>query len=214
MHVVTILSGGLDSTVLAHHLASLGYEQTFVTFDYQQRHFKEMYFAQLTAQRLNGEHVPVSLGPLVRFWQGSALVGDHAVPHGHYEAPSMAITVVPNRNLIFLTIAAAVAVSRGATAVFTGVHSGDHAIYQDCRPEFIHAADAAMQLSCGVSVNAPFVHFTKANIVRTGTNLAVPFEETWSCYEGGARHCGQCGTCVERIEAFKLAGVEDPTQYA
>jgi len=212
MDVVTVLSGGLDSTVLAHYLDHAGFTQTFVTFDYGQKHRREIECAEQTAAELGRAHVVIPID-MHDFWQGSSLVGPSAVPEGHYEAESMRSTVVPNRNLLFLTLAATVAVAYKASRVYIGVHSGDHAIYQDCRPEFIDAANTAIKLSCGVEVFAPFVNLTKANIVSIGALYNVPFENTWSCYKGDILHCGKCGTCVERKEAFELANVKDPTHY-
>jgi 7-cyano-7-deazaguanine synthase len=141
------------------------------------------------------------------------------VPHGHYAAETMRATVVPNRNLIMLAVAGGIAAAEDAELVATGVHAGDHPIYPDCRPEFIHAASRAIQLgTSGVGshelvVYAPFVGITKADICALGDTLDVPWKATWSCYEGAALHCGSCGTCVERREAFMLADVTDPTVY-
>jgi 7-cyano-7-deazaguanine synthase len=141
------------------------------------------------------------------------------VPHGHYAAPNMAITVVPNRNAILLSISYGVAVAEGAEVVATGVHAGDHFVYPDCRPEFIKAFDEMQKTAVEgfgdglLRLYAPFVEWSKADIVATGARLDVPYADTWSCYEGGEVHCGECGTCVERREAFQLAGVQDPTIY-
>jgi 7-cyano-7-deazaguanine synthase len=152
---------------------------------------------------------------------GSALTSDDVeVPEGHYTDASMAITVVANRNAIMLSIAVGAAVSRGAEAVAAAVHAGDHTVYPDCRPEFIEAIQHEARVANegfivdGFEVRAPFLLVGKDEIVRQGAALGVPFEETWSCYVGGELHCGRCGTCVERIEAFALAGVTDPTAYA
>jgi 7-cyano-7-deazaguanine synthase len=125
----------------------------------------------------------------------------------------MAATVVPNRKLILLAVAAGYAASRGAGAVAYAAHAGDHAIYPDCRPEFVAAAENAILAGCGVELLAPFLTMTKAEIVKTGAVCGFPFEFTWSCYKGLEIHCGKCGTCVERREAFELAGVPDPTIY-
>jgi 7-cyano-7-deazaguanine synthase len=151
---------------------------------------------------------------------GSALTEEsNAVPHGHYATPNMAITGVPNRNAIFLAIAYGAAVAQEAEIVATAVHGGDHFIYPDCRPAFIEAFDAMQKQAVEgfghpqLRLHAPFVHKFKQDIVRIGADLGVPYEKTWSCYEGNAVHCGQCGTCVERKEAFELAGVNDPTEY-
>ena len=142
-----------------------------------------------------------------------------AVPEGHYTDASMAATVVPNRNAVMLSVAVGAAVARGASAVATAVHAGDHPIYPDCRPAFIDAVEHEARIgnegfiADGFRVLAPFLSVGKDEIVRRGAAVDVPFAQTWSCYVGGERHCGRCGTCVERREAFELAGVDDPTAY-
>ena len=220
MRAVVVVSGGLDSVTLAHLLHSQGFELDLLAYDYGQRHKRELDFARACAGRLGARLDVVDISSLGAILSGSALTDDIAVPHGHYAAPSMAVTIVPNRNAIFLSIAYGAAVARNAEAVAIGVHSGDHFIYPDCRAPFIESF-AAMQREavegCGhphLHLLAPFIEKSKAGIVAVGAQLGVLFEETWSCYEGGARHCGHCGTCVERIEAFALAGVSDPTEYA
>ncbi len=127
----------------------------------------------------------------------------------------MKATVVPNRNMILLALAAGWAISQKADAIAYAAHGGDHAIYPDCRPEFAEAMRHAIGLADWhrVELLRPFVTLTKADIVRRGAELGAPLGSTWSCYRGGARHCGRCGTCVERREAFALAGVPDPTDY-
>jgi 7-cyano-7-deazaguanine synthase len=211
---VTLLSGGLDSTCLAYLLDRFSYTQTFVSFEYGQKHRRELEYAARTAQALHSDFIVVPLSEAMKdIWQNSSLVGPAPVPEGHYAAPTMASTVVPNRNMLFLTVAAAVAVQVGAKKVFLAVHSGDHPIYPDCRPEFLSAINQTMRLSCGVSVAAPFQMYTKAEVVKIGVANGAIFENTWSCYKGGQKHCGLCGTCVERKEAFEIAGYTDPTEY-
>lgn len=218
--VVTTLSGGLDSVTLAHLLSAEGIDLIALSFDYGQRHAKEVQFAARCADLLGAEHEIVNLRPVGALLTGSALTDASVdVPEGHYTDASMASTVVPNRNAIMLSIAVGVAVARGADAVATAVHAGDHAVYPDCRPEFIAAIEHEALVGNegfiheGFRVLAPFLHQTKAEIVRRGADLDVPFADTWSCYVGGPQHCGRCGTCVERREAFEQAGVVDPTQY-
>lgn len=219
--VVTTLSGGLDSVTLAHELASDGHELVALSFHYGQRHVKELDRASRCADRLGAEHRVVDLRSVGDLLAGSALT-DVAVdvPEGHYTDASMAATVVPNRNAILLSVAIGVAVARGANGVATAVHTGDHAVYPDCRPEFIEAIEHEARVANegfidgGFRVLAPFLHLAKDEIVRRGAALGVPFEETWSCYLGNELHCGRCGTCVERREAFELAAVPDPTPYA
>ncbi|HEV7760999.1 MAG TPA: 7-cyano-7-deazaguanine synthase QueC [Acidimicrobiales bacterium] len=218
--VVATVSGGLDSVTLAHTLAADGHDLVCLSFDYGQRHAKEVDFARACADRLGADHHVVDLRSVGALLAGSALTDPSvAVPEGHYTDASMAVTVVPNRNAIMLAVAVGVATARGAAAVAAAVHAGDHTIYPDCRPAFIEAAEHEARLANegfiadGFRILAPFVEISKADIVRRGAALDVPFAETWSCYIGGERHCGRCGTCVERREAFELAGVDDPTVY-
>lgn len=217
MKTIVICSGGLDSVSLAHMVASEHQLTRLVSFDYGQRHRKELDFAALCAKRLEVPHDIIDLRAIGAALTGSALTDDIDVPDGHYAEESMRVTVVPNRNAIMLTVAFGVAAARGDQAVAAAVHGGDHFIYPDCRPAFTEAFAAMQKLAldgyANVSLYTPFVHQTKADIVTAGTRHNTPFAETWSCYKGGALHCGRCGTCVERREAFKLAGVADPTIY-
>ena len=216
---IAIVSGGLDSVTLAYFLKSQGWHLHLLAFDYGQRHKKELQFAQSCATALGAEYSHVDLSSLRSVLHGSSLTDDIDVPHGHYAAPSMAITIVPNRNAIMLSVAYGAAVAENAEAVATGVHAGDHFIYPDCRAPFISAFDAMQRLAvegCGhadLRLLAPFVEYSKGDIVKLGARLNVPFSQTWSCYEGNEIHCGQCGTCVERREAFTQANVLDPTIY-
>lgn len=225
---VALLSGGMDSTVLAYWLRAAVAKYHggtvpsgalhFLSVNYGQRHKKELEYAARTAHRFSAPHHIVDLSTLRDLLAGSALTSDDVpVPHGHYTAESMKATVVANRNMIMLAVAAGYAVSRKLEVVAAAVHAGDHAIYPDCRPEFItslrHSISVATEGFGEPELWAPFVHLSKAEIATFGDELDVPWAHTWSCYEGGARHCGKCGTCVERIEAFALAGVSDPTVY-
>lgn len=216
---LAIVSGGLDSVTLAYLLHSQNHDLHLLSFDYAQRHKRELDFARECARHLNAQHTVVDLSALKVLLKGSALTDDIDVPHGHYAAPSMSITVVPNRNAIFLTVAYGAAVADNAEIVAIGVHAGDHPVYPDCRPAFIESFEAMQRLAvegCGhpdLHLIAPFVHGSKADIVRVGAEIGVPFAQTWSCYEGRDLHCGRCGTCVERRESFQLAGVSDPTTY-
>lgn len=219
--VVTTLSGGLDSVTLAHALSDEGAALVALSFDYGQRHAREIEHAARCAARLGADHHIVDLRSVGALLTGSALTDPAIeVPEGHYTDATMATTVVPNRNAIMLSVAVGVAVARGADAVATAVHAGDHPVYPDCRPAFIQAVEHEARvgnegfISDEFRVLAPYLHVTKDEIVRRGAALGVPFAETWSCYQGGELHCGRCGTCVERREAFELAGVVDPTTYA
>lgn len=219
MKAIAIVSGGMDSVTLAYLLASQGHDLHLLSFNYGQRHIKELEYARRCAADLGAAHTVIDLSALTPLLKGSALIDDIDVPEGHYAAPNMRLTVVPNRNAIMLAIAYAAAVAEGAGIVATGVHAGDHPIYPDCRPEFIAAFDRMERHATdgyaadGLHLYAPFVTMTKAEIVALGAALLVPYDKTWSCYKGDTAHCGVCGTCVERREAFQLAGVDDPTLY-
>lgn len=216
---VAIVSGGMDSVTLAYLLDSEGYELYLISVDYGQCHKKEISYAERCAERLGATFDIAEISQVGRLLSGSALTDDVEVPHGHYAAENMAVTVVPNRNAIMLSIAYGVAVAREARIVATAVHAGDHYVYPDCRPRFVEAFDAMERRAVEgfghpkLRLHAPFANKTKARIVEVGISLGVPYGDTWSCYEGGEVHCGGCGTCVERREAFQLAGVEDPTVY-
>ncbi len=223
--MLALLSGGMDSTVLVGHLLDLGHDVAAVSVDYGQRHRVELSAAARVAAHYGVRHDVIDLAALGRLLGGSALTDDHVeVPLGHYADPAMRATVVPNRNAIMIMCAAGIAAARGYNIVATAVHAGDHPIYPDCRPEFITAADLTVRAATtgygDVGVLAPFVHHDKAWIVVHGTKLGAPLDLTWSCYQGdtggddGLSHCGRCGTCVERREAFTLAGLVDPTGYA
>jgi 7-cyano-7-deazaguanine synthase len=216
-----VISGGMDSTTLAYLAAKDG-PIKLLSFDYGQRHLKELGYAARTASALNSEHIIAPMGWLAPMIAGtsSLVTPEIEVPDGHYAETTMKATVVPNRNAIMLNIAAGVAISEGSDRIATGVHAGDHFVYPDCRPGFISSLNRT--LSEGnegflpehwSGVWTPFIHVPKDEIVTIGETLGVPWEDTWSCYKGGEVHCGACGTCFERREAFTLAGVSDPTQY-
>jgi len=211
-----IYSGGVDSTVLLAHLLAEGREVHCLSVDYGQRHRRELEAARAICAHYGVDHRLADLRALAPLFGSNALTGGVKVPEGHYEEESMKATVVPNRNMLLISVATAWAVSLRAESVAYGAHGGDHAIYPDCRPEFAEALDRAVRLADWheVRLERPFVKMDKAAIVRRGAELDVPFGLTWSCYVGGERHCGKCGTCVERKEAFRLAGVTDPTDYA
>ncbi|MVA27337.1 7-cyano-7-deazaguanine synthase QueC [Agrobacterium vitis] len=217
MKILVVCSGGLDSVSLADKMAAEHQLIGLISFDYGQRHKKELDFAALAAKRLGVPHQIIDITAIGASLTGSALTDDLDVPDGHYAEETMKITVVPNRNAIMLAIAFGVAAARKADAVAVAVHGGDHFIYPDCRPGFIDAFQTmqthALEGYADVKLMAPFVTVSKADIVTEGAKYGTPFEQTWSCYKGGERHCGRCGTCVERREAFHLAGVTDPTAY-
>jgi 7-cyano-7-deazaguanine synthase len=197
-HSVLLLSGGVDSLVLLARECHAGRPPVCVSFDYGQRHVRELEAARDIAHVY---HVPISVLPLPRLG-GSALTGDGEIPKGlHFADARQAATVVPNRNMVMLSVAASVATATGHDRVLFAAHAGDRAVYQDCRAEFVQALNAATLLACGVGVEAPFLSMSKREIVLLGRSLDVPFAVAWSCYEGGKSPCGKCGACVERTEA-------------
>lgn len=217
MKALAVVSGGLDSVTLAHFLARHEQLKGILSFDYGQRHKKELDYAKRTAIRLNVPFFLINLTSITEHLTGSALTSNVAVPDGHYAADTMKQTIVPNRNAIMLSIAFGIAAAQKFNAVATAIHTGDHFIYPDCRPEFAELFERmehkALEGVGEITLLTPFVTITKADIVRHADALHVPVAETWSCYKGGEIHCGRCGTCVERHEAFALAGVDDPTFY-
>ncbi len=218
MKTIVICSGGLDSVSLAHKVAVDHTLMRLVSFDYGQRHRKEVEFAAACARDLGVPHDIIDITGIGAALTGSALTDDIDVPDGHYAEETMKATVVPNRNAIMLTIAFGIAAANDADAVATAVHGGDHFIYPDCRPEFINAFETmqkhALDGYANVKMYTPYVNGSKAEIVTDGAKYNTPFGNTWSCYKGGEEHCGRCGTCVERREAFDIAGITDPTDYA
>ncbi|MER8374496.1 7-cyano-7-deazaguanine synthase QueC [Mesorhizobium sp. M0587] len=218
MKTLVICSGGLDFVSLAQKVAAEHALAGLLSFDYGQRHRKELGFAALCAERLNTPHRIIDIREIGSNLSGSALTDDLPVPDGHYAEDTMKVTVVPNRNAIMLAVAFGVAAAQKADAVAMAVHGGDHFIYPDCRPAFIDAfqmmQDHALDGYARIRLYAPYLNISKADIVADGARYNTPFAQTWSCYKGGERHCGRCGTCVERREAFHLAGQADPTNYA
>lgn len=212
-----LLSGGMDSsTALAYALQDAEPADAVAIFvDYGQRHVVERESARAVAGRYGVILKELDLTSFGKSVQ-SALTSDIEVPHGHYAEDNMILTVVPNRNATMLSAAAGIAASRGCDSLYTAIHAGDHAVYADCRPDFIQALSAATVLACGVEIVAPFVEISKADIAKIGDGLGVPYDLTWSCYEGDGEkgHCGRCGTCVERAASFDEAGIPDPTRYA
>lgn len=217
MKTLVVCSGGLDSVSLACKIAAEHQLTALLSFDYGQRHKKELDSAKACAERLGVPHQVIDITDIGANLTGSALTDDVDVPDGHYAEETMKITVVPNRNAIMLAIAFGVAAAQKADAVALAVHGGDHFIYPDCRPGFIDAFQTmqnhALDGYANIKLLAPYVHASKADIVIDGAKYGTPFAATWSCYKGGEHHCGRCGTCVERREAFHIAGVEDTTPY-
>lgn len=217
MKIVVIYSGGLDSTVLLHHLINEGHQVHALSINYGQRHRCELKSASTIAQTLAVPHELADLSGIHYLLAGSSLTSPEIpVAEGHYTESSMKSTIVPNRNMLFLALATSYALSINASAVAYAAHNGDHAIYPDCRSEFADAMQTAIQLADWntIELMRPFVDWSKADIVQRGYQLNTPLERTWSCYNGGNVHCGRCGTCIERREAFDLCGIKDPTLYA
>ena len=216
MKSVIIYSGGLDSTVLLHKLSSEHAAAEAVSINYGQRHAKELEFARLNCQKLGVKFNLIDLSSLNSIFGNCALTNKNvAVPEGDYAEGNIALTVVPNRNMIMLSIAAARAMALGCGSVAYAAHSGDHALYPDCTNEFANALAGAIRLADArkIELLRPFINLDKSQIVRLGAGLGVDFSLTWSCYKGGAKHCGKCSTCRERRQAFIEAGVPDPTEY-
>ena len=217
MKVVVLLSGGMDS-VTAFHAALREHEVVAgLSFDYGAKHHaRELPMAAWHCAQAGIPHRIAPLAFVAEEFSSDLLSSGGAIPDGHYEEESMKSTVVPFRNGIMLSIAAGFAESRGAEGVVIAAHSGDHAIYPDCREEFLEPMARAIRAGtyAGIELLRPFIAMDKAAIARRGAELGVDFSRTWSCYKGGEIHCGTCGTCVERREAFQLAGLPDPTVYA
>lgn len=216
MKKIIIISGGLDSTVLLYKQIAEGHEVKALSVNYGQKHKRELLFAQVTCEKLGIEHQIVNLTEITKLLGGSSQTDQNIqVPDGHYAEESMKITVVPNRNMIMLSIAAGWAIATKSEVVCYGAHAGDHAQYPDCRIEFINELARALKLCDwnSIELEAPFANISKADIVKLGSELKVPFEKTWSCYKDGTIHCGVCGTCYERRLAFEEVGIIDPTPY-
>lgn len=211
---VLLLSGGIDSTTLLYDLVSQGFGVYPISFIYGQKHKKEVGLALASCTKLGLELEVVDISILGKLAPSSLTRSSIEIPEGHYEDESMKQTVVPNRNMVLISLATSYAIGIGANKVFYAAHSGDHAIYPDCRPAFFIALGKAIKL-CDyerIDLEAPYMYWTKADIVKRGVKLGVDYSLTWSCYRGGEYPCQKCGTCVERAEAFGLAGIRDPLE--
>ena len=211
---VIIVSGGMDSITLLYDKKdeiALG-----ISFDYGSNHnAKEIPFAEMHCKRLGIKHITINLDFMHQYFKSSLLQGAEAIPEGHYADENMKSTVVPFRNGIMLSIAIGIAESNHLKKVLIANHGGDHTIYPDCRPQFIQAIDAAANAGTfvNVRVEAPYTNITKGDIAHIGKRLGLDYTETWSCYKGGEKHCGKCGTCIERKEALQEADIHDATEY-
>lgn len=211
---VIIVSGGMDSITMLYDKKdeiALG-----ISFDYGSNHnAREIPFAAMHCERLGIKHIVIPLAFMQQYFKSSLLEGADAIPEGNYDEENMKSTVVPFRNGIMLSIAVGIAESNGLKRVLIANHAGDHTIYPDCRPSFIEAIDHAAQEGTYVNVKvwAPYTNITKSEIAAIGKQLGIDYTETWSCYKGGEHHCGKCGTCRERQEALRDAGIDDKTIY-
>ncbi len=211
---ILILSGGMDSVTLLYD-----YQERIalaISFDYGSNHnAREIPFARMHCERLGIPHHVIPLDFMSTYFRSSLLSGADDIPEGHYADENMKSTVVPFRNGIMLAIATGMAETNDLSYVMMANHGGDHTIYPDCRPEFVEAFDAAAQAGTynGVHLLSPYCHMTKGQIAARGHELGINYAETWSCYKGGDKHCGRCGTCIERKEALAEAGIPDPTDY-
>lgn len=213
--VVVIYSGGMDSFTVLHHAVRHGHEVYALSFNYGQRHVRELDAAARVCQQLGIPHKVVDITAINSLLAGSSLTSDIEIPEGHYAEASMQSTVVPNRNMILLSLAIGYAVSLGAEAVYYGAHSGDHAIYPDCRPEFVEKMNAISLIANyePVRIEVPYLRNNKAEILADGLRMNLDYSQTWTCYNGREKACGKCGACVERLEAFAANQVTDPLQY-
>ncbi|RZQ55207.1 7-cyano-7-deazaguanine synthase QueC [Pseudidiomarina tainanensis] len=213
--VVVIYSGGMDSFTVLHHAVQQGHEVYALSFNYGQRHVRELDVAAAVCLQLDIPHKVVDITAINSLLAGSSLTSDIDIPEGHYAEASMQSTVVPNRNMILLSLAIGYAVSIGAEAVYYGAHSGDHAIYPDCRPEFVEKMNAVSLIANyePIRIEVPYLRNDKAEILADGLRMNLDYSQTWTCYNGRDKACGKCGACVERLEAFAANQVTDPLPY-
>ncbi|AWL11442.1 7-cyano-7-deazaguanine synthase [Saliniradius amylolyticus] len=212
---VVIYSGGMDSFTVLHKALQQGMELYALSFDYGQRHKKELDYAAAVCADLGISHKIVDISAINTLVGGSALTDDIEVPEGHYEEQSMKSTVVPNRNMILLSLAVGYAVSLQANQVYYGAHSGDHAIYPDCRPEFVHKMNDVCAIANyeAVEIVTPYLNVSKTDILTDGLKMGLDYSQTWTCYNGRTLACGKCGACQERQEAFAQNQAADPLEY-
>lgn len=212
---VVVYSGGMDSYTVLHAALAAGKDVYALSFNYGQRHSKELDVAAKVCQKFNIPHKVVDISAINSLMAGSSLTDDIEIPEGHYAEDSMKNTVVPNRNMVLLSMAIAYAVSLEAPEVYYGAHAGDHHIYPDCRPEFVHAMNAVSQIANyePVEIVTPFLSSSKGEILAAGLAMNLNYGDTWTCYNGREKACGKCGACNERMEAFNEQGVTDPLSY-
>lgn len=213
--VIVILSGGMDSTTLLYDVINQGYDVYALSFNYNQKHKKELIYAEGTCFKLKIPHKIVDLNVLNQLAPSSLTRDNWDVPEGHYAGENMKQTVVPNRNMVLLSLATSYAISIDAKKIFYGAHAGDHDIYPDCRKEFVEKMRDVIKI-CDwkeVELEAPYLDMDKGDIAIKGKELNVDYSLTWTCYKGKEKACGKCGSCTERLEAFQKAEMEDPIKY-
>lgn len=213
--VVVIYSGGMDSFTVLNKAVQQGYEVYALSFNYGQRHVKELKVAEDVCRNLGVNHKIVDISAINQLIGGSSLTDNIDVPEGHYEEESMKSTVVPNRNMILLSLAVGYAVSLKANKVYYGAHSGDHAIYPDCRPEFVKKMDDVCRIANydEIEIVCPYLNESKIEILADGLKMGLDYGQTWTCYNGREKACGKCGACQERLEAFEINQAQDPLPY-
>ena len=212
---MVIFSGGMDSFTILNKVIKQGDTPYALSFNYGQRHKKELDYAARACKILGIKHKIIDISAINELIGGSSLTGDIEVPEGHYEEDSMKQTVVPNRNMILLSMAVGYAVSIGAPDVYYGAHSGDHAIYPDCRPQFVDAMNNVCAIANyeSVAIKTPYLHHSKIDILTDGLKMGLDYGMTWTCYNGQEKACGKCGACQERLEAFEKNSATDPLDY-
>jgi 7-cyano-7-deazaguanine synthase len=213
--VVVIYSGGMDSFTVLNRALKDGKQVFALSFDYGQKHVKELQYAAKVCEELSIAHKIIDISAINELIGGSSLTDDIDIPEGHYEEDSMKSTVVPNRNMILLSMAVGYAVSLEAAQVYYGAHSGDHAIYPDCRPEFVEKMNDVCKIANyqSVEIHSPYLQQTKIDILTDGLSMGLDYSKSWTCYNGREHACGKCGACQERLEAFEKNGLTDPLTY-
>ena len=214
--IIVVYSGGLDSFTLLNEAIRSGKDVSSLSFDYGQKHNKELHFVEKFCAQESIDSKIVNVSSIKELFQGSSLTDEIDIPKGHYEDDSMKSTVVPNRNMILISLALGYAVTKEAEEVWFGAHAGDHAIYPDCRPEFVEKMDAVARIAnySPIAVKAPYIAMSKTEILAIGLNMQLDYGLTWTCYEGKELACGSCGACHERLESFAANNVIDPIKYS
>ena len=214
--IIVVYSGGLDSFTLLNEAIRSGKDVSALSFDYGQKHNKELHFVEKFCAQESIDSKIVDVSSIKELFQGSSLTDEIDIPKGHYEDDSMKSTVVPNRNMILISLALGYAVTKGAEEVWFGAHAGDHAIYPDCRPEFVEKMDSVARIAnySPIAIKAPYITMSKTEILAIGLNMQLDYGLTWTCYEGKDLACGSCGACHERLESFAANNVIDPIKYS